>query len=73
MVLRDQACEWSDILSGVPQSSVLGPVLFVLYINAIDDTANSKILTFADDTKIYNRVDWVEGIERMQARMADVV
>ena len=64
MVLVGQASEWNDILSG----SVLGAVLFVSYINDIDDTINSKILKFADDTKIYNKVDSVEGIERMRAR-----
>jgi len=60
-------------LRGVTQGSVLGPILFVLYINDIDDTVNSKILTFADDTIIYNRVDSVEGIERMQADLRNLV
>jgi len=73
VVLGGQASEWSDILSGVPQGSVLGPILFVLYINDIDDTINSKILKFADDTKIYNRVDSVEGIERMRADLRNLV
>jgi len=51
----------------------LSPVLFVLYINNIDDTVNSKILKFADDIKIYNRVDSVEGIERMRADLRNLV
>ena len=61
VVLGGQVSEWSDILSGVPQGFVLGPVLFVLYItcNDTDDKVNSKILKFADDTKIYHRVDSV--------------
>ena len=40
------------MISGVPQGSVLGPLLFVVYINDIDEQIVSKILKFADDTKI---------------------
>ena len=38
-------------MSGVPQGSVLGPVLFDIYVNNIDDCVGSRILKFADDTK----------------------
>jgi hypothetical protein len=47
---------WAEVKSGVPQGSVLGPLLFLIFINDIDDGIISKIWKFADDSKICNRV-----------------
>jgi hypothetical protein len=44
------------VTSGIPQGSVLGPVLFVLYINDLPDVVKSNIIMFADDTKVYNTI-----------------
>ena len=51
--LGGQVSEWRSVLSRVPQGSVLDPLLFVLYIDDIDNSVSSKILKFADDTKIF--------------------
>ena len=52
--------DWRAVLSGVPQGSVLGPLMFLIYINDIDESVGGKILKFADDTKVYHKM--VEGI-----------
>lgn len=48
--------EWTNVTSGIPQGSVLGPILFIIYINDLPDVINSKIFIFADDTKIYRQI-----------------
>ena len=49
--------EWEAVTSGVPQGSVLGPILFLIFINDLPNAIHSFIKIFADDTKIYNTPD----------------
>ena len=54
VVLNGEASSWKPVRSGVPQGSVLGPILFLVYINDIDNAVNvtdSVLKKFADDTK----------------------
>ena len=45
-----------SVLSGVPQGSVLGPILFLIHNNDLDDDITSKVLQFADDTKAFRKI-----------------
>lgn len=55
--IRGSFSNWLEVKSGVPQGSVLGPMLFLVYINDLDEHLLCNILKFADDTKIFNTVE----------------
>ena len=56
MVLRNGTSEWKEVTSGVPQGSILGPILFLIYVNDLPDMVRNTIKMFADDTKLYNKI-----------------
>ena len=45
--------EWVEVTSGVPQGTILGPLIFLLYINDIADDLNATCRLFADDCLLY--------------------
>ena len=63
--IRGSVSEWLPVESGVPQGSVLGPVLFLFYINDLVDGLECPILLFADDAKIYKEIRTPEDAEAL--------
>ena len=58
---------WSPVISGVPQGTVLGPLLFLLYINDITDNLDSNIRLFADDCILYREIASDADTDKLQA------
>ena len=55
--MRDCVSDWRDVSSGVPQGSVLAPIMFLIYVNDLVDGIGSYASLFADDVKIMKRME----------------
>jgi len=62
VILNGCAAEWIEVLCGVPHGSVLGPLLFLIYVNELPKIVNSSINMFADDTKIWKKFRIIKKI-----------
>eukprot|EP00914_Ancora_sagittata_P013303 GHVO01025884.1.p1 GENE.GHVO01025884.1~~GHVO01025884.1.p1 ORF type:complete len:101 (-),score=6.35 GHVO01025884.1:175-477(-) len=56
VTIRGSTSSWAEVLSGVPQGSVIGPLIFVILINDMPGMVEGCLKLFADDAKLFNRV-----------------
>ena len=62
------------VTSGVPQGSILGPMLFLLFVNSLPDAVrSSQIAAFADDTKIFKEITSTRDAEQLQEDLSNLV
>ena len=57
VVLNGQLSSWSNIEIGIPQGSIVGPLLFLIYINNLSDGLTTNARLFADDVSLFSVVD----------------
>ena len=66
VMVNGAGSKWENVTSGILQGSVLGPILFVIYINDLPDTVESDSYLFADDTKIFRIIKGEDDKEILQ-------
>ena len=72
MCVDGSLSEWVEVLSGVPQGSVLGPVLFLIYINDLDQGLVSKLGKFADDSKLCKAISGQQDVSALQCDLTQL-
>ncbi len=71
-VIRNRNSAWLKVTSGVPQGSVLGPVMFGIYVNDLEDGIDSYINLFADDAKLMRKVESEDDCKKLQEDLKKV-
>ena len=66
VVLNDESSSWTSVISGVPQGSILGPLLFNIFVNDLPSVVQSPLVLFADDAKLYRAIKSDDDYSKLQ-------
>ena len=66
MNVNGETSKEAAVTSGIPQGSMLGPLLFVVYINDLPQHVSNQVRIFADDTKLFTQSDHDEARQSLQ-------
>ena len=68
VILEGKQSKWEDVISGIPQGSVIGPILFIIFINDLPSEVKYNMCKlFADDCKLYGAVDASNNTSKIQS------
>ncbi|XP_047137588.1 uncharacterized protein LOC124814080 [Hydra vulgaris] len=73
IVMGDYVSLWLEVFSGVPQGSVLDPILFIIFVNNISNIVNHSCKMYADDTKLQARLDHPLASQKFQTDIYNIV
>ena len=60
------------VISGVPQGTVIGPNSFIAFVNDLLDNVTSEVYMFADDTKMYKRINNITDHQELQMDISNL-
>ena len=71
-IVKDEKSEWRRVTSGVPQGSVLAPIMFLIYVNDMPEKVTSYMSLFADDAKLLRKITEDEDCNKLQQDLDEV-